>query len=129
MGVKIAIFKKVVDYSPNNLFREFKLSKRYLFSFTDLETRMSKGASGVRFDHVFLQSAGFFDLNIVERRQTRRLKAEISYFPKIKFSRPSEYSTPVEYSTDFHLWAKITVSIRPNYGKNKKFQFQSPNVV
>ena len=90
---------------------------------------MSKGLSGVRFGHIFFQSTSFFYLNVVERCQTRRLKAEIVYFQKIKFSRPVEYSTTVEYSTNFHLWAKITESIRPNYGKNTKFQFQSPNVV
>ena len=94
-----------------------------------IETRMSKGPSGVQFGHDFLQSAAFFYLIVVERFQTRRLKAEIVYFQKIKFLRPVEYSTTVEYSTNFYLWAKITVPIRPNYGKNKKFQFQSPNVV
>ena len=93
---------------------------------------MSKGSSGVPFGHFwpyFFQSACFFYLSVVEKFQTRRLKAEIVYFRKIKFSRTVEYSTAVEYSTNFHLWTKITVSIRQNYGKNKKFQFQTPNVV
>ena len=80
-----------------------------IFLCFELEMDMSKGLSGVHFGHIFFQSTRFFYLNVVERCQTRRLKAEIVYFQKIKFSRPVEYSTTVEYSTNFHLWAKITV--------------------
>ena len=69
---------------------------------------MSKAASAYHFDPINFQNGGFFDLDVVEIRATRRLKAEIVYFQKIKFSKPIEYSTPVEYSTKFHLWVKNT---------------------
>ena len=69
---------------------------------------MSKALSARSFDPTFFQNAAFFHLDVVEIRATRRLKAEIVYFQKIKFSKPIEYSTPVEYSTKFHLWVKNT---------------------
>ena len=72
---------------------------------------MSKGPSDVPFRHIFFKVHVFY-LSVVEKFQTRRLKAEIVYFRKIKFSRTVEYSTAVEYSTNFHLWTEITVSIR-----------------
>ena len=109
--------------------RYFEVTSKVSLDLPYIEMDMSKGSSGVPFGHIFFQSACFFYLSVVEKFQTRRLKAEIVYFRKIKFSRTVEYSTAVEYSTNFHLWTKITVSIRQNYGKNKKFQFQSPNVV
>ena len=69
---------------------------------------MSKALSGIHFGLLQLQTTVFFYLDVVEIRATRRLKAEIVYFQKIKFSKPIEYSTPVEYSTKFHLWVKNT---------------------
>ena len=74
-----------------------------------IEMDMSKGLSGVPFGHVFFFKLRVFYLSVVEKFQTRRLKAEIVYFQKIKFSRTVEYYTAVEYSTNFHLWTKITV--------------------
>ena len=79
-----------------------------LSDFYHIETRMSKALSGVRFCPFHNKNFTFFFLDVVEIRATRRLKAEIVYFQKIKFSKPIEYSTPVEYSTKFHLWVKNT---------------------
>ena len=72
----------------------------------EIETRMSKALSAPSFDPTFFQNANFFNLDVVRIRSIRRLKAEIVYFQKIKFSNPIEYSTPVEYSTKFHLLVK-----------------------
>ena len=63
---------------------------------------MSKGASGVRFGYIFFSKYGLFFLIIIKGRQTRRLKAEIAYFQKIKFLKPIEYSNMAEYSSEAH---------------------------
>ena len=51
---------------------------------SDIETRMSKGPSAYHFDPINFQNGGFFDLDVVEIRVTRRLKAEIVNFKKMK---------------------------------------------
>ena len=67
-----------------------------------LETRMSKGSSTDHFGYIFFQSRAFFFLMIMKGRQTRRLKAEIAYFQKIKFLGPIEYSNMAEYASKVH---------------------------
>ena len=52
---------------------------------------MSKGSSGVHFGYFLFQTAAFFDLKVMRGREIRRLKAEIIYFSKMKFSRSIEY--------------------------------------
>ena len=50
----------------------------------------------------FFKVGPFFSLIIMKGHQTRRLKAEIAYFQKIKFLGPIEYSNMAEYASKVH---------------------------
>ena len=50
----------------------------------------------------FFKVGPFFFLIIMKGHQTRRLKAEIAYFQKIKFLGPIEYSNMAEYASKVH---------------------------
>ena len=63
---------------------------------------MSKGASSNHFGCFFRKTTAFFYLIVVKKFQTRRLKAEIVNFQKIKFGGPIEYSNMAEYASKVH---------------------------